>query len=129
MKKSTHIHCFDRKTSPVTLEDVFAVNNDSDISKDMEEPEVHKIKHNLTESTLPNKQIEFKTGSSRVSSYVIATYSNVGIVRGLGFEFLFYYYQRMLKVYLINEEKQLYERNKNTLLYFKQNWMELAPKQ
>ena len=57
-------HCFNREkslTSPMTLEDIFSVN--SDISKDMEEAAVHIIKHKLAKSTLPNKQIEFKTGS------------------------------------------------------------------
>ena len=39
-------------TSPVTLEDIFSVKNDNDISKDIDEAGVHIIKHKLAKFTL-----------------------------------------------------------------------------
>ena len=57
--------------SETTLSDIFNLDDNSDISRNIDDAVLHAIRRNMAQSTLPNKSIIFKTPmvSSRQNSY------------------------------------------------------------
>lgn len=53
-------------SSELTVRDIFAMNEDSEIPRVLEDATLHIIKTKMAKSNLPNNSIEFKTGGPRV---------------------------------------------------------------
>ena len=60
-----HIKCF-TKIKKITLDEIFAINDNSEITQDIEDATLHVLRQKMNKSTLPNKSIEFKSGGPRV---------------------------------------------------------------
>ena len=58
--------CFGKSGPSTSIEEIFMLGPEDSIPRVVEEATIHVIKKKLTESKLPNKSIEFKTGGSRV---------------------------------------------------------------
>ena len=54
-------------SSETTLSDLFSLDEDSEISRNVDDAVLHVIRQKMAKSTLPNKSITFKTGGPRVS--------------------------------------------------------------
>ena len=66
-KKESHEDtCFGKSRHSTSIKEIFMLGPEDSIPRVVEEATIHVIKKKLTESKLPNKRIEFKTGGSRV---------------------------------------------------------------
>ena len=69
------------RSSQITVSDIMDIENESDISPEVNDAVLHVLRKKLSESSLPNRGIVFNAGG-RVSTYLPFFFKSKGICRG-----------------------------------------------